>query len=65
MDYRELEPAVGKSKDLVAYALLLKSAPDVCPPLGSPEFLKIFPLDPCSNEGFRRMLAAAANGYGD
>ncbi|HLC76934.1 MAG TPA: hypothetical protein VJH04_01885 [archaeon] len=36
---------------------------DVCPPVDSPEFPKMFPIDP-SKHGFERVQAARCNGYG-
>jgi len=43
----------------------LLDPPDKCPPIGSPEFAKKFPVE--ENEEYYRLriLAAAANGYGD
>ena len=36
---------------------------DVCPPVDSLEFPKMFPIDP-SKHGFERVQAARCNGYG-
>lgn len=62
MDYKGRDGRDGAEKH---YGPGEEYAPDVCPPFGSPEFLKKFPVDPTTIDGFRRILAARLHGYGD